>query len=161
MLQSHLAGVSAQRQSAKNSANFAATVIAKYRLSAVQPPYSTPPRQTGAIMLCPQCYGKHVVLINNSWIPCPECGGIGELHCCDGLREQDGCRFASAPTTRSVSGFVELPRAETVTSPEAALATGADSESAKADSDSTERGLPVSSSRLALSSRLPILQSSS
>jgi hypothetical protein len=40
-------------------------------------------------MLCPRCYGKHVITLNGSRIPCPECAGIGELHCCDGLREQD------------------------------------------------------------------------
>ena len=39
-------------------------------------------------MLCPWCYGKHVVLMNESRVPCPECAGVGELHCCDGLREQ-------------------------------------------------------------------------
>jgi hypothetical protein len=42
-------------------------------------------------MLCPRCYGKHVVTLNGSRIPCPECAGVGELHCCDGLREQDDC----------------------------------------------------------------------
>jgi hypothetical protein len=42
-------------------------------------------------MLCPRCYGKHVVVTNGSRIPCPECAGVGELHCCDGLREQDDC----------------------------------------------------------------------
>ena len=40
-------------------------------------------------MLCPRCYGKHVVVMNGSRLPCPECAGVGELHCCDGLREQD------------------------------------------------------------------------
>jgi hypothetical protein len=40
-------------------------------------------------MLCPRCYGKHVVTLNGSRIPCPECAGVGEIHCCDGLREQD------------------------------------------------------------------------
>lgn len=40
-------------------------------------------------MLCPRCYGKHVVVMNGSRMPCPECAGIGELHCCDGLREQE------------------------------------------------------------------------
>ncbi len=50
-------------------------------------------------MLCPQCYGKHVVLLNGSWLPCPECAGIGELHCCDGLREQEECRN-TAPSAR-------------------------------------------------------------
>ena len=38
-------------------------------------------------MLCPRCYGKHVVM-SGSHVPCPECAGIGEIHCCDGLREQ-------------------------------------------------------------------------
>ena len=42
-------------------------------------------------MLCPRCYGKHVVTLNGSRIPCPECVGMGEIHCCDGLREQDAC----------------------------------------------------------------------
>lgn len=42
-------------------------------------------------MLCPRCYGKHVVVANGSRVPCPECAGVGELHCCDGLREQDDC----------------------------------------------------------------------
>lgn len=40
-------------------------------------------------MLCPRCYGKHVVVVSGSRIPCPECAGVGELHCCDGLREQE------------------------------------------------------------------------
>ena len=44
-------------------------------------------------MLCPRCYGKHVVLLNASWVPCPECAGVGELHCCDGLREQGECDY--------------------------------------------------------------------
>lgn len=42
-------------------------------------------------MLCPRCYGKRVVVLSGSRIPCPECAGVGELHCCDGLREQDDC----------------------------------------------------------------------
>ena len=46
-------------------------------------------------MLCPRCYGKHVVVMNGSRIPCPECAGIGELHCCDGLREQEECPLSS------------------------------------------------------------------
>ena len=40
-------------------------------------------------MLCPRCYGKHVVVMNGARVPCPECAGIGEIHCCDGLREQE------------------------------------------------------------------------
>jgi hypothetical protein len=40
-------------------------------------------------MICPRCYGKHVVVISGAVVPCPECGGLGELHCCDGLQEQN------------------------------------------------------------------------
>lgn len=39
-------------------------------------------------MLCPRCYGTHVALVNGQRLPCPECGGLGEIHCCDGLTEQ-------------------------------------------------------------------------
>jgi hypothetical protein len=39
-------------------------------------------------MLCPNCHGTRFVLINGQPVPCPECGGMGELHCCDGLQEQ-------------------------------------------------------------------------
>ena len=39
-------------------------------------------------MLCPLCYGKHFVTVNGRRVPCPECAGAGEVHCCDGLQEQ-------------------------------------------------------------------------
>jgi hypothetical protein len=39
-------------------------------------------------MVCPICYGRRIVLSNGQAIPCPECQGQGELHCCDGLQEQ-------------------------------------------------------------------------
>ena len=39
-------------------------------------------------MLCPRCHGSHYVLANGQRLPCPECGGLGELNCCDGLMEQ-------------------------------------------------------------------------
>jgi len=42
-------------------------------------------------MVCPRCYGKHVIALNGSRIPCPESAGMGEIHCCDGLREHDTC----------------------------------------------------------------------
>lgn len=41
-------------------------------------------------MLCPRCHGTHVVPENGRQVPCPECHGAGELHCCDGLQEQPG-----------------------------------------------------------------------
>jgi hypothetical protein len=39
-------------------------------------------------MLCPRCHGTHVILVNGSRLPCPDCQGVGEIHCCDGLQEQ-------------------------------------------------------------------------
>ena len=39
-------------------------------------------------MLCPVCHGTHVTVVNGRRVPCPECGGLGEIHCCDGLQEQ-------------------------------------------------------------------------
>ena len=49
-------------------------------------------------MLCPRCYGKHIVLVNGSRVPCSECAGVGELHCCDGLREQGECEWQRSET---------------------------------------------------------------
>lgn len=49
-------------------------------------------------MLCPRCHGTHVVLVSGQRVPCPECGGVGEIHCCDGLTEQpDADCDATAP----------------------------------------------------------------
>lgn len=49
-------------------------------------------------MICPVCEGHGnlpVVTINSSGrpvvthrLPCPECGGCGIVHCCEGLQEQ-------------------------------------------------------------------------
>ncbi|MCI0741919.1 MAG: hypothetical protein L0Y72_23035 [Gemmataceae bacterium] len=41
-------------------------------------------------MICPMCYGKRMVQIRGVWMPCPECAGLGDLHCCDGLQAQPG-----------------------------------------------------------------------
>ena len=49
-------------------------------------------------MLCPRCYGTHVVVVNGQRVPCPECAGVGEIHCCDGLQEQPGaCELPPPP----------------------------------------------------------------
>jgi hypothetical protein len=41
-------------------------------------------------MLCPRCYGKHVVvLLSGTRVPCPECAGTGALTCCDGSRDHE------------------------------------------------------------------------
>jgi hypothetical protein len=46
-------------------------------------------------MLCPTCHGRHVINSAAGCRPCPECGGMGEVHCCDGLAAQpDEERFA-------------------------------------------------------------------
>jgi len=58
-------------------------------------------------MLCPRCYGKRVVVLNGSRIPCPECAGVGELHCCDGLREQDDCPVTPSNRRREPAAFVD------------------------------------------------------
>jgi hypothetical protein len=39
-------------------------------------------------MLCPLCHGHRLFYIHGQLAPCPECEGQGEIHCCDGLREQ-------------------------------------------------------------------------
>ena len=39
-------------------------------------------------MLCSCCHGRHFVIQGGQVAPCPECGGMGEIHCCDGLTAQ-------------------------------------------------------------------------
>jgi hypothetical protein len=39
-------------------------------------------------VLCPQCHGKHIIIIDGQAQPCDECGGLGEVHCCEGLQTQ-------------------------------------------------------------------------
>jgi hypothetical protein len=39
-------------------------------------------------MLCPHCHGTHFAIVNGQRLPCPDCAGMGEIHCCDGLMEQ-------------------------------------------------------------------------
>lgn len=47
-------------------------------------------------MLCPVCHGRHMVAIRGVPLPCPECGGAGEIHCCEGLQVQPGGFDAAA-----------------------------------------------------------------
>lgn len=65
-------------------------------------------------MLCPRCYGKHVVLSGSGWMPCPECAGAGALHCCDGLPEPDRCEAAAAPAEPPVATRPPSPRVDRV-----------------------------------------------
>lgn len=39
-------------------------------------------------MLCPLCHGHRLLFYHGQLLPCPECEGHGEIHCCDGLQEQ-------------------------------------------------------------------------
>ena len=39
-------------------------------------------------MVCPVCHGRHLLLIAGKVQPCGECGGMGEIHCCEGLIAQ-------------------------------------------------------------------------
>lgn len=39
-------------------------------------------------MICPLCNGRRLFFFQGQLVPCPECDGQGEIHCCDGLREQ-------------------------------------------------------------------------
>ena len=39
-------------------------------------------------MLCPHCHGTRFLILNGQRLPCPDCAGMGEIHCCDGLMEQ-------------------------------------------------------------------------
>jgi hypothetical protein len=39
-------------------------------------------------MICPRCHGTRLLILNGQRLPCPDCAGMGEIHCCDGLMEQ-------------------------------------------------------------------------
>ena len=58
-------------------------------------------RAREAIVLCSHCHGKRSVVCDGAVFPCPECGGLGEVHCCDGLQAQpepaDGPAEGEAP----------------------------------------------------------------
>jgi hypothetical protein len=52
-------------------------------------------------VLCPVCHGKGLV----EGAPCQECGGLGLLHCCEGLVEQPAPEAAAgAPEAGSGVG---------------------------------------------------------
>ena len=43
--------------------------------------------------------------VHNVAVPCPECGGSGHMHCCEGLQEQ--ADDAVSPNTRRGDGCAE------------------------------------------------------
>lgn len=38
-------------------------------------------------MICPVCFGRRIIEGDRQPVPCPECEGHGEIHCCEGLQE--------------------------------------------------------------------------
>ena len=54
-------------------------------------------------MLCELCHGKHYLVQRGMTLPCPECGGLGLLHCCEGLQPD-------AETPHLPRGELELMR---------------------------------------------------
>ena len=57
-------------------------------------------------MLCPLCNGRRLFFFQGQLIPCPECDGQGEIHCCDGLQEQT----SESATQTADSGAGRIPR---------------------------------------------------
>lgn len=39
-------------------------------------------------MICEQCHGTRLVVTAEAVRPCEECGGLGVVHCCEGLQAQ-------------------------------------------------------------------------
>ena len=68
----------------------------------------------GRTMICPFCQGKRLLKVRGQPQPCVECGGKGEVHCCEGLQSQpDDCeidlppRLAAKPATASPDALDE------------------------------------------------------
>jgi hypothetical protein len=64
-------------------------------------------------MICPICQGARVVWRGYHAEPCPECGGCGVAHCCDGHQPSAhdgaveiaaGCESAAGPRTEAGAG---------------------------------------------------------
>ena len=54
-------------------------------------------------MVCQQCHGQHWVIRSGQMCPCPECGGLGEVHCCEGLVAQPEYTPRSSPALLAVA----------------------------------------------------------
>jgi AraC family transcriptional regulator, regulatory protein of adaptative response / methylated-DNA-[protein]-cysteine methyltransferase len=48
-------------------------------------------------MICDHCHGRHLVLREGRARPCEECGGLGVLHCCEGLPAQPEAPAGATP----------------------------------------------------------------
>jgi hypothetical protein len=64
-------------------------------------------------MVCHQCHGQHWVIRGGLMCPCPECGGLGEIHCCEGLvAQQESPRLVACvetPTRKSLAFLDTTP----------------------------------------------------
>lgn len=49
-------------------------------------------------MICPVCHGTKVLEIGGVRQPCGECGGMGVIHCCEGLVAQPDAATACQPS---------------------------------------------------------------
>jgi hypothetical protein len=58
-------------------------------------------------MLCPSCHGRHWIATANQVVPCGECGGIGVVHCCDGLRPNCEAGVPGESSARNATGRTE------------------------------------------------------
>ncbi len=52
-------------------------------------------------MLCHRCHRQHWVVRGGQITPCPECGGMGEIHCCEGLVAQPEVAAFAGPVAVS------------------------------------------------------------
>jgi hypothetical protein len=61
-------------------------------------------------MICPFCQGQRLVRVQGKPQPCEECGGKGEIHCCEGLQAQpegthrNECDKTTAQESHEVEG---------------------------------------------------------
>lgn len=74
-------------------------------------------------MICPVCYGRHWIIWHGQVLPCPECGGLGEWHCCEGLQEQPSssswaCPKDSVPSPPAAATLSACPPPPTTQPPD-------------------------------------------
>jgi hypothetical protein len=81
-----------------------------FRLPWIFPPQtgyndSRPHFTEDPVMLCEQCHGQRILADYKGLYLCPECGGRGETHCCDGLQEQPPAE--TAVKQKAIAGKVD------------------------------------------------------
>ncbi len=55
-------------------------------------------------MLCDRCQGKCVFFTEGKPQPCEECGGMGIVHCCEGLQAQPEAEAAQGSNRPATGG---------------------------------------------------------